>query len=338
MPNAKLLAVSLCLALLLSVNGCGCGFDCGSDNDDGVQVTRFTLGFSDEPVEDLKAVVIQVTAITLQRANTDNVVIESFTIPELGLVEAESFQIDLLDFRGRNQLAVIADRELDPGSYAGISVAIAGTDVNASYVQQSDDTQVPMSVQNGALELPGFTLREATEARTVEFNLALSLRERPASNDYRLSEDGVRVEDTDSAASITGRVDSALFDGETECAAKEDPTRGNRVYLFAGSTLDPENLSDVFRSSSASAIPDNAIAPFSVATPIQNALTGNWEYAFGYLAIGDYTLAFSCDSDNDDAEDYDGITVPLPATQRYEINLSRGERATCDLVPSGSCG
>lgn len=334
----KWLAATCCVALLLTLHGCGCGFDCNSDDDDD-DILRGTLdlGFSDEPLEDLKAVVIQVTGITLRRSNAEDVVIDTFTIPELGLLDAESFQIDLLDYRGRNQLLVVTGLEIDTGSYSGIDIAITGSDINTSYVQQSDDVRVPISVLDGVLDLPGFSMNDASEAYTVEFGLALALRERPAFDDYRLDEVGVRVEDASSAASITGRVDSDLFDTVTDCAAKDDPERGNRVYLYSGVSLGVDNLADVFRDSSATSVPTDAIAPLSVATLVENALTGNWEYAFGYLPSGDYTLSFSCNSDNDDAVDYDGIVIPLPDAQRYEINLNSAEQATCDLEEAGNC-
>ncbi len=335
----KIVGSTVALLLLLSLEGCGCGFDCNSGNDDGIQVSSFSLAFSDEPVEDLKAVVIEVTRITLQRSVADNVVVETFSIPELGLVDAESFQVDLLDYRGLNRLQVISDLELDTGSYSAIAIAINGGDINASYVQQSDDTLIPVSVADGQLSLPGVALSGATEDFTVEFELALALRERPDLDDYRLDETGLRVEDTDASASITGRVDNSLFDTETDCASKQDPERGNRLYLYSGIGLDETLLADVFRSTdSVTTVPDDAIAPFAVAVPVENALTGNWEYAFGHLPEGDYTLAFSCNSDNDDAVDYDGIAVPLPAAQLYEISLSPSEQATCDLEDSGSCG
>ena len=69
----------------------------------------------------------------------------------------------------------------------------------------------------------------------------------------------------------------------------------------------------------------------------EDALTGRWQYALGFIAAGNYTLAFSCDAAGDDPVNYDGIVIPLPVEQVYEIELSEGESAACDLVVSGSC-
>jgi hypothetical protein len=173
-------------------------------------------------------------------------------------------------------------------------------------------------------------LNEATEQHTVEFSLAQSLRYRSSSDDYLLSEDGIRIVDTADAAGLSGLVDTALFDTAAPCDAKTDPLSGNRIYIYQGIGL-AGSLSDVHTSASANEVPEGAIAPYAVATLLENSLTGNWEYAFGYLPAGDYTLAFSCDAADDDPVDYDAITVPLPDQQRYEISLSTGERATCNL-------
>jgi len=112
---------------------------------------------------------------------------------------------------------------------------------------------------------------------------------------------------------------------------------GNRVYLYEGINLDATQLADVFTQNSSTSAPDDAIAPFAVATLVRNSLTGSWEYAFGFIPPEDYTLAFACDTAGDDSVDYDGLTVPLPTDQTYEITLLEGEEAVCDLAEDGSC-
>ena len=88
---------------------------------------------------------------------------------------------------------------------------------------------------------------------------------------------------------------------------------------------------------SSSAIPDDAIAPVAVAALLENALVGSWEYSAGYLEPGDYTLVFACDAADDGPVDYDGIVLPLPENQRYEVSLGAGEQAVCDLSPEAGC-
>ena len=324
-----------CLLIIALLPGCGCGFDCG-DDDDVPASTSFTLNFSDESLEELKQVFIEVRQITFSRSSGDDVVIETFTIDELDLVDAESFSFDLLDYRGRQQLRVIDSLDLDTGTYNSVVLTLGIDDVNLSYVQESDDSLKPISTATSGISLPGFTLSSEVEEYTVEFNLPRSLQYRSSGDDYRLTSEGVQVIDTDDAASVSGRVDTALFDTVEPCDGKADPEAGNRLYVYSGRDL-TGTLADVYTDASSAEVPEDAVAPFTVANLAENSLTGSWEYVVGFLPAGDYTLAFSCDSAGDDPVEYDGLTVPLPTEQVYEINLLAGEQSICDLEEGASC-
>ena len=66
-------------------------------------------------------------------------------------------------------------------------------------------------------------------------------------------------------------------------------------------------------------------------------VTGNWQYSFGFIPADSYTIAFSCNTAADDAVEYDGLDIPLPTNQKYEITLSEGQSGTCNLSVDGSC-
>ncbi len=322
--------------LLALLGGCGCGFDCGGDDDDRPVNTALTIGFSDEVLDELKQVVLDVDSITLVGDGTADVVVDTFTIPELGVTDSDSFKINLLDFRGRRQLLVVSDLEVDTGVYSGLTIRLLDGDINLSYVQESDDSLQRLFQPAGGIALTGFTLANSEEAYTVEFGLALALRYRAASDDYLISSEGVRVLDADSAASVSGRVASSLFDTVDPCDGKADPEAGNRIYIYRGHALDG-TLADVHTGDSGTAIPGDAIAPVAVAALLENRLVGSWEYSAGFLEPGDYTLVFGCNSANDDPVNYDGIILPLPDNQRYEIRLGTGEQEVCDLSPEAGC-
>jgi len=326
-----LAAVLLFPSMALLLPACSCGFDCNNDDSKGTAV--LTLGFSDALPEDLKQVVIEVDSITFRRTGAEDVVVDRFTIDGASV---DTFQVDLLLFRGRNQFTVLDDFELESGTYSQVRIAVLGGDVNRSYVQEADDTLRAISVAGGVLALPGMKLAKSSQTFTVEFGLAQSLQ-RQSSGDYLLAADGVRLMDNATAASLSGRVDSSLFDSESPCSEKSDPAAGNRIYIYQGSKSASDQLGDVFTSNSATEVPDGVVAPYAVASLVRNSLTGRWDYVFGYLPAGDYTLAFACDTATDDSVDFDGLVVPLPAAQLYPLKLSAGEEATCDLKESGSC-
>jgi hypothetical protein len=126
-------------------------------------------------------------------------------------------------------------------------------------------------------------------------------------------------------------VDNALFDEVSPCDEKDDPELGNRIYLYLGIGLSDSQFADVFTTNSGTTVPDDAQAPFTVAALLKNTLIGSWEYAFGFLPAGDYTMAFACDTADDDSVDFDDLVIPLPADQIYEVTLSEGEQGVCDL-------
>lgn len=336
-PLAVRLAAILVTPLLASTSGCGCGFDCNNGNNNNDSPALLSLGLSDSLPEDLKQVVIEVDSITLQRSGAADVVIEQFTIDDPNGPASDTFQVDLLDYQGRNQLIVISDLELDSDTYSGISIAIVDEDINNSFVQEADDSIKILSATGSAISAPGMTLDSGTQQFTVEFGLAQSLQYRSGDDSYLLTNNGVRTEDNAVAASLSGRVDRDLFDSVSPCDEKTDPESGNRVYLYQGQGLTDGQLGDVFNSGSSAEVPDNTIAPFAVASMAEDALTGIWQYAFGFLPADDYTLAFSCDTADDDSTDFDDLTIALPTGQVYEISLGEAETAVCDLTTDANC-
>ena len=88
---------------------------------------------------------------------------------------------------------------------------------------------------------------------------------------------------------------------------------------------------------STTAAPDGAVTPYAVSSPVEDSLTGTWQYAFGFLPEGTYTLRFACNAGDDDAIEYDDIAIPLPTDQDYVIDIDDDESASCDLEDGASC-
>ncbi len=222
--------------------------------------------------------------------------------------------------------------------YSGIELAILDdeNEVSNSYViERGSNEQLPLTAVNN-FSLPGFTLVSGEQEYVIEFGLARSLSQ-PSEDTYQISTEGVLVLNTDTATRVTGQVDTTLFDTDPGCVDKEDPLLGNRVYIYEARDLDEETLADVFTSDSSEQPPGDATAPFAVATLAQSATSGAWEYAFGYLPAGDYTMAFACDTAGDDAIEYDALDVPLPADQVYTFTLEAGQFYTCNITPEADC-
>ncbi len=326
-----LLPAALLACLILSIGGCSCGFDCNSNDDTSSNddPALLTLGFSDSLPEDLQEVVIEVDSISFTRNDATPFVVEDFTIG--GVEDLETFKIDLLKYPGANQLVVIEDLELDAGTYE-VSIAIPDDDVNNSSVLEADGDSKALTVSGGELTLQGMQLVSGDQEFTVEFGLAQALQFQAATGTYLLAPNGVRIENSRTGATLSGQIDSTLFDTVLPCSEKNPPTSGNRVYLYKGIDL-TQNLADVFTSASVPTPPGNTLAPFAVASLNATART----YAFGFVPAGEYTLAFSCDTADDDAVVWNDLSIPLPVDQVYEITLSEGEKAVCNLDEGASC-
>jgi hypothetical protein len=327
----KLLLPALAVFLLAQLGGCGCGFDCHSDDNpiDGNPAT-LTLGLSDALPEDLKQVVIELDAITFKRSGSSDIVVDEFM--GSGGVEEPTLKVDLLKYRGENNLVVITDLEMPTGTYDAVEIKIVVGDVNNSYVMLQNDTQQVLTVTNGVLQLPGMQLDSGAQKFVVDFGLAQALQQQ--TSDYLLSNTGVRIENTATAATLGGDVDAALFDFVAPCTEKTDPEAGNRIYLYQRVTSTTARLGDVFTNSTN--VPANVEAPFAVASLVEGS-AGLWTYSFGYLPAGDYTMAFACNTQADNSVTYNNLTIPLPTNQRHDITLTEGEHTVCDLAEAASC-
>ena len=172
---------------------------------------------------------------------------------------------------------------------------------------------------------------------TVEFALGQSLVYDANADNYELTNAGIQVVDNAVTTTIDGTVDPSLFDLEEPCQSKNDPLLGNRVYLYSGIGHATGNLADVYTSASATTVPEAAIAPFKTTRVLENSTFGRWEYIFAFVPAGDYTLVFSCDAEDDDPVDYDGISIPFPTDQVYELSLTAGTASTCNIATGASC-
>ena len=341
MPTLKrTLAVLVLAPVFLSLGGCPCGFDCDRDDDsDGSgAVSMFTLGMSATALENIERIVLEIDSVTLRRENAEDVVIENFTINDFNLVDAQTFQIDLLDNRGLKQLEVIEDLETDSGTYSELVLQLVDGNINNSFVEKTNGEMAVLNMPSSQLTFSGFRLSAGNEQLTIEFNLGLSLQSISSDGSYFLNGEGARIVDNDVDSSISGTVDSSLFDTESPCDGKENPLLGNLVYLYTGHSLSAEALADVFSNENEIEIGDNAIAPYSVSALIENESRNTFEYAFGFLPENDYTVVFSCNALNDDPVDFDDIAIPLPTEQLYEVSLTEDEQLECDLEDASSCG
>lgn len=335
--NISALLALLSLSILLT-SGCTCGFDCSSDDEDSASPTALTLLFSDSLPEELKEVVLSVDRIELVRDTGETIDVDTFSIASLNADNADNFEIDLLTINGETPLVVFEALTLTPDFYDEINIHINTANPDLSYVKDSQDRMSPLTVAGDVLSLSGRQFNTGALELVIEFGLAQALHFVSEEVGYRLTTDGLRLENTATTVNLRGTIDSELLDTTTDCDDKTDPLSFNRVYIYEGS-VDSTALADVFSSDSDTVAPNAATAPFAVASlqPSTQADTP-LSYFFSYLPKGDYTLAFACNAEDDDPTHYDGITIAEPSDQVYLLSLpTSGETYECNLSTELDC-
>ena len=166
---------------------------------------------------------------------------------------------------------------------------------------QQHNLTIPSGDNNGLKLNRSFTIAaDGDIAFTIDFDLRKSVHMTGA-GEYILRPT-LRIVETALAASLSGSVDNSLV----------TPGCSPGVYLFnAGDAVDDLDGTD------------DAI--FSIALPEQ----GPYDYTAGFLPAGDYTIAFTCEADQDANDTDDDISF----SNETAITLAAGENATFNFTP-----
>lgn len=308
----KVAQTFLLLAPLYLLTGC---LDLKSDKKTSPSTT-FSLAVTDAPVDDMRYVVVEFTAVILQPSDGDRIVINM----------DEPVRIDLLSLQGHVHQYLVMDREIPPGDYEWIRLEVnANLDgVMNSYVELHNGAQLeldlPSEYEPGLRLTQGFVARDGgTVDVTVDFDLRRSIlipeRNSVVSAVFKPS---LRKVETRYAGSIEGKVDRILIG--THC---ENPnTEFGAVYLF-------ERYADI-RDVSGDQGP--------IASALVHYDNGDYRYELGFLSSGDYRLAYTCDAARDNPESDDNLTFIRPDQDVTTVHLA--ENLILDFVfgaePGGS--
>lgn len=315
----------------------GANFTLGVSNNSN-KIGTISIGLTDAPVENAKQVVIEIDKIIFKKVGEDDVVVDRFNSTDLSIIDADTFQIDLLAYQRGSQAIVINQLELKAGTYSSIVISIIDGDNNRSFVLEDSggsDIQTELSTASSGLQLQGLTVAaDGEQTFTIKFDLQKSLLK--VGGRYQLVTAGIRLQDNQDSTYISGDVDASLFNTDSPCTEKTEPTVGNIVYLYRGHGLDVTKLVDVYAPDIATSVPADAIAPYASSAVVDDG--GSWKYDFSFLPAGDYTLAFSCQAENDDPQNYDALVVVFPEDQIKELPAIAGGGVICNLpITNGSC-
>jgi hypothetical protein len=265
----------------------------------GTQNGFLTLSITDAPIDSAKEVWVQFYGVELKPTATEDVVTLHFN---------PALNINLLALQGQDSFQMFSNAILPAGQYDWIRLNVNATNdgILDSYIKLDDSSvhelDIPSGSESGLKIIGGLEVIANTPTHmTIDFDLRKSIIMAGAEL-YKLKP-VLKLVDDSAVSSISGTVQmSALIDSS---CPDNDPSTGNAVYLYNGLNTTPDDVDDIDSE------------PVASALLTLNNLTGIYEYDFGFVPLGKYTAAFTCQANLDDPEVDDVIIFSRSAN----INL-----------------
>ncbi|MDX1282618.1 DUF4382 domain-containing protein [Shewanella colwelliana] len=302
----------IAISLISILSACG-----GSDNTTTPEPTMgtFNLGVSDNPA-DAEIVNIAFKQVVL-KGNGESL---SFDVSDSG----ELKHVDLLQFQGQEVETLVSGQSIPTGEYQ-MCIYMEKSEVaneESSYVKTADGIAGLTTNSNGSCGGVGaedpntgrlffnktFTIAAGSNVFVAEFNLAKGLQAPHGNKDYwTLKPTSVQLVNNAEVGAIEGQInasDSDTLDNvKADCEVAAGGTEfAQAVYLYpADTTL--TNMVD-FRPDADITTPQVApIASARVNAMLdQNDEVTGYEYEFGFVTAGSYSLGYTCVAQNDDPE------------------------------------
>lgn len=306
MLNKKHIVTCTLFTYLLAA--CGGSADNSSPSAESVPLPSFSLSVSDAPVDNLSEVVLCFNQIELKGNNGGAV----FTVGnESGLIAnndlclgndgtviPNTVGINLLQYTGSNSISLVDGITIDAGDYSQLRLIMS----DGSYgIDAQTSEKISVSVPSNELKLDGFTatLGGAVDF-TLEFDLNKAMTNPVGQAGYFLKPRGVRLVNNNDAGHVEGVVSESVLINN-QCTPLSDISESVvSIYLYEGADLALETLEDNGGN-------ENANLPYTSAAVTFNSELTSYNFAIGFIKAGDYTIALSCDTD-DDPEVDDGVS------------------------------
>lgn len=315
----KLTTIAAAIAATTLVTACG-------SSDDDSNTAMFSLGVSDAPVDAADEVWACFHSVELV-GNAEGS--QTFTIGEdTNTIEANDVctdangdvipntrGINLLEFTGSASEDLLSGVEVPAGTYSQLRLEMA----EGSYVLVGEE-RIPLSVPSNELKFDSFTLDAGSNvAYTIEFDLRQALVNPVGQAGYFLKPRGVRLVDNMTVGHVEGTIAEALLiENQCTVAPADITTPVAAVYFYQGADLDIATLADVGGA--------EGEEPYTATTAFFDGATA-YNFEVGYLASGDYTAAWTCNTaDDPEADD----AVEFISTQNVTIG-AEGETTTVTI-------
>lgn len=281
--SKALIAISGSILLAACSSGGGSGGDSAK-----IGSGTLSLNITDAPIDNMRSVFVAFDAVKIKGP-------DGWTTIELDGVK----QLDLLSLTGAVSAPLLEDQMLPVGTYTELRLELlqdGTTDTETSTYLETLDGQfhalrVPSGSSSGLkIKTDINVILNGHIGFTIDFDLAKSLKQN-GTGGYRL-EPVLRIVNNFDYGHFQGSFMPSELD-HVNCDREESVAK---VYLFEQGT-NPVEMS--------------AESPvITTAALVLNEETGDYDYEFGYVAVGDYTLALTCDGDRDDPDAVDNPEEP----------------------------
>lgn len=251
---------------------------------------------SDAPADsEISAVRVEVSGLEFKRSDE--------TTEKLEFTQAEA--ADLMQLvQVQNSVRLFTAERVPEGSYVGVRLLLA-TDQDAS-VSRFDGKQYDLKIGEGEYAPIDFTVekdKSSTESLSLTLDLRKSLSFNEDQNEYTLTP-ALRSTVTDEAAQVTGFVN-------VTCPVGSSLAQGGAVYLYQGEDIEPDDIG-------------SEVQPYATSAVADDSFSGTLGYSLRFLPEGDYTIALTCQGDEDKIESNDDINFVTTA----QIHLDKTEAVT----------
>lgn len=278
---------------------------CGGNSNDP-SLSTFSLSISDAPVDELSEVIVCFNQIEL-KGNSEDI---TFTVGnEEGMIAsndlclddneeviANTVGIDLRQYTGSDSITLVDGINIEAGDYTQLRLIMSdgsyGTDVQTN-------EKVTVSVPSNELKLDGFTATlGGTVNFTLEFDLNKAMTNPVGQAGYFLKPRGVRLVNNNEAGHIEGTVSETLLI-DNQCTPLSDSTvNAASVYLYEGEGLTIDTLED-------NGGDEVGNLPYASTAVTFDSEQTSYNFEIGFIKTGDYTIALSCDTEDDPDVDED---------------------------------
>jgi hypothetical protein len=292
MLNKKYLVTCTLSALLLAA--------CGGSSDDNTPSPSFSLSVSDAPVDDLSEVVVCFNQIELKGSGGDAIftvgdedemiAANDLCLDSSGGVIPNTVGIDLKQYTGSDSIALVDGITIEAGDYTQLRLIMS----NGSYgIDAQTSEKISVSVPSNELKLDGFT---ATLGGTVDFTLEFDLNKamtNPVGQaGYFLKPRGVRLVNNNEAGHIDGTVSETLLIDNQCTPLSESSVNVASVYMYEGTGVVIDTMED-------NGGDENGSLPYASTAVIFDNEQTSYNFEIGFIKAGDYTIAVSCDTEDD---------------------------------------